>query len=229
MRCRKARSLLSAACSDELDGRRLAAVREHLASCPACQKEASYYTSVRQAVRELPRKALSEDFNTRLLNRIAQERFHETRTRAYLPKRAPRLSWITVAPVVAVMALALVVATSMYQTDPSWPTASSTPGIPGHMDDRYLTAQPVSNPNMAIGMSDDWSLRRQLARAERLEEISRYLTSQYGFGNTHLTSNRVNTGGLQPAMPQFYFQRQPVFRIYRVGGGTNDREDHRAY
>jgi len=229
MRCRKARSLLSAACSDELDSRRLAAVREHLASCPACRKEAAYYSSVRQAVRELPGKNLSEDFNTRLLNRIAQERFQETRTRAYLPKRAPRRSWLTVVPVAAAMALAVVVATNMYETEPNHPMASSTPGIPGPMDDRYLTAQPVSNPNMAIGMSEDWSLRRQLARAERLEEISRYLTSQYGFGNTHLTGSRVNTGGLQPALPRFYFQQQPVFRIYRVGGGTNDREDDKAY
>lgn len=99
MHCRKVRSLLSAACSDELDSRQQAVVKDHLVSCPSCRKEASYYSSLRLAARELPKRTPSEDFNTRLLNRIAQERFQETRTRAYLPRRAPRLTWRTLAPV----------------------------------------------------------------------------------------------------------------------------------
>ena len=229
MHCRKVRSLLSAACSDELDSRREAALKEHLASCGSCRKEASYYKSLRLAAKEIPRKKLSEDFNTRLLNRVAQERFHETRTRAFLPRRAPRLSWRTLAPVVAVSVLVLAVVGNFYFNDRLFSPNAPTAVLPAPMDDRYLTAQPENNPNLAVGLHQDWSLKQQLARAERLDQISRGLASQYGFSNLHLTSSATNTGSINPALTPFFLRQQPVYRVYRVSGGSDGRGGGQAY
>lgn len=229
MRCRKVRSLLSAACSDELDGRLQALVKDHVASCPSCRKEASYFSSLRLAAKELPKRALAEDFNTRLLNRIAQERFQETRTRAYLPHRAPRLTWRTLAPVLVTACLALVVVGNLLYADKSVTPNAPASTLPASMDDRYLTAQPGNNPNLAAGLHQDWSLKQQLARAERLEEISRGLANQYGFGNLHLTSSTSSAGSVNPAMSQFFLRQQPVYRVYRMNGGSDGRGGSQAY
>jgi len=229
MRCRKVRSLLSVACSDELDIRRQAVVQDHLASCPSCRREATYYTSVRNALGEVPRKALSDDFNTRLLNRLAQERFHETRTKAYLPHRAPRFSSRVLVPLAVTTALALAAITSFYVPGANLSIGTSTSQNPGYMDDRYLTAQPTHNPNVSAGLGNNWTLRNQLARAERLDMISRELTNRYGFDNARLAGSITPMGEFSSVVPQMYVRQQPVFRVYRIGGGTTGRGDGQAY
>lgn len=230
MRCRKVRSLLSAACSDELGGRQLAAVREHLVSCPSCRKESAYYSSIGQATREMPREALSDDFNTRLLNRIAQERFAETRTRAYLPKPAPRFRWRLLAPMAMTAALVTVVAVNLYVPKQPMMQVMPTSEVPSYINDSYLTAQPTNNPNFTVGLEKNWTLDQHLARMEKLEQISRRLTSSCGFGVQHLTSGTLARGQVQPPAIGIFFQRsQPVFRIYQVNGGTGGREDGQAY
>jgi hypothetical protein len=229
MHCRKVRSLLSAACSDELDSRLQAVVKDHLASCPSCRKEASYYSSLRLATRELPKKTLSEDFNARLLNRISQERFQETRTRAYLPRRAPRLTWRTLTPVLVTACLALVVVGNFLYNGKLFTPNAPTSTLPTSMDDRYLTAQPGNNPNLAVGLRQDWSLKQQLARAERLEQISRGLANQYGFGNMYLTSGTMTAGSIDPTMSPFFLRQQPVYRVYRLTGSSDGRGGSQAY
>ncbi|MEW5795395.1 MAG: zf-HC2 domain-containing protein [Candidatus Zixiibacteriota bacterium] len=229
MRCRKARSLLSAACSDELGIRRQAAVREHLASCPACRKEASYYMAVRHAAGELPQKSLSEDFNTRLLNRIAQERFKEARTAAYLPHRVPRLSLRVYVPAAVAVALALFAVSLIDRQDSFVPSSAENRQLPEPLDDRYLTVQPDRNPNLSMGLSGNWSLRQQLDRAERLDHISRGLTNPYGFGNLHLAGSRVSAYGVDLVAIPRSSQQVPVFRYYRISGGADSREDGQAY
>jgi len=229
MRCRKVRSLLSAACFDELAARQQAVVKDHLASCPSCRKEASYYTSLRSAARDLPKQTLSEDFNTRLLNRIAQERFQETRTRAYLPSHAPRLSWRTLAPVLVTGCLVLVVAGNFFVGDrPITPDAALS-ASPTSEDNRYLTAQPSNNPNLAVNLQQNWSLRQQIVRAERIEQISRGLANQYGFGNMHQAGTVSTASSLRPASSAFYLRQQPVYRVYRLSGSSVGRGDSQAY
>lgn len=229
MRCRKVRSLLSAACFDELAARQQAVVRDHLASCPSCRKEASYFNSLRTAARDLPKQSLSEDFNTRLLNRIAQERFQETRTKAYLPRHAPRLSWRTLAPVLVTGCLVLVVAGNFFLGDrPITPGASVATSSTSE-DDRYLTAQPSNNPNLAVNLQQDWSLRQQIVRAERIEQISRGLANQYGFGNMHMAGAVSTVGSLPSASSAFYLRQQPVYRVYRLSGSSGGRGDSQAY
>ncbi len=223
MRCRKARSLLSAACFDELGNRQQAAIREHLAACPACRKEASYYSSIKQGVGEMPSETLSDSFNNRLLNRIAQERFVETRSKAYLPRRAPRFNRRLLVPALATAALVAVVAVNSYQPDRPQSFSLAVAEAPGHIDDSYLTVQPTDNPNVTVGLKNSWRLDEQLAKTERLQQISRNLTNRYGFGNMHLTGGRLaGTGG-------FLLLPRPVSRIYQVNGGLTGGEDDQAY
>ena len=229
MHCRKVRSLLSAACFDELGARQQAVVKDHLASCPACRREASYYTSLRLAAREMPKQALTEDFNTRLLNRIAQERFQETRTRAYLPRRAPHLSWRTWAPIAVTACLVLAVGGNFLLGDKVFVPSAPSSALPTAMDDSYLTAQPSNNPNLAVGLNQNWSLKQQIARAERLEQISRGLANQYGFGNLHLTGSTTSAGQIDPTSSAFFFRQQPVYRVYRLSGNSGGRGGSQAY
>jgi len=117
MRCRKVRSFLSAYCSGELDRRHNRAVSEHLLTCAACRREEAVYRQMVEAVAEVPQMGITEDFNSRLLNRIAQERFAETRTKAYMPKPAPLFLWRRVAPVLATFCLAVFVVFSGLEYD----------------------------------------------------------------------------------------------------------------
>ncbi len=229
MRCRKVRSLLSAACSDELDIRRQAAVRDHLSSCSACRKEASFYTTVRQAVGQVPQKSVSQDFNARLLDRVARERFLQTRTRAYLAHGAPRLSWGILVPVVVTVALAVVAVSNYDRFNLTVPGSTPMAQNPGSIDDSYLTAQPTANHKAALGMGNDWSLGQQLARSERLETVSREMTNNSGFGNMHLAGMTTPAGVPYPTTSQYYMMQRPVYRVYRITGGTNGREDVQAY
>ena len=100
MRCQKVRSYLSAYCNDELAGRKKLAVDEHLSTCALCRKEESLYNAMFAAKSEIGSLEVSNDFNNNLLNRIANERFAETRTKAYHPQRPPLMVWSKVVPAV---------------------------------------------------------------------------------------------------------------------------------
>ena len=115
MRCQKVRSYLSAYCSGEIDGKKRLVIDEHLSDCAACRKEEAIYYSLNTVKSEIGSLKVSDKFNDNLLNRIAHERFAETRTKAYMPSRPPVLTWAKVLPsaitaVVAVVVTALVTA-----------------------------------------------------------------------------------------------------------------------
>lgn len=212
MRCRKVRSCLSAYCRDELAGRRHATVSEHLLNCESCRAEEEVYRQMYAAAAEMPDEPVSEDFNARLLNRIAQERFAETRTRAYLPKSAPLFSWRKAVPAVVAACLAIFAVVSMMPSD--------QPGAPAladkSADDAYLTAQPVSNPNMTVQMHKDWSLNRQLAQTERANRISNNLMPVGSFGRSYaspVSNGAPLTGGPVPYLKS-NLQVRPVVRTY---------------
>ncbi|UCD64149.1 MAG: zf-HC2 domain-containing protein [Candidatus Zixiibacteriota bacterium] len=216
MRCRKVRSYLSAYSNGELTDRTRLAVVEHLSTCSACRKEEAIYKNINAARADVDKLTVTEDFNVQLLNRIARERFAETRTRAFLPKPAPRVSFSRVAPVMAaacVVILALATTFSpLRQADPNMagPGGSS-------LDNAYLTAQPQDNPNMAVPMNREWSLSNEMARAERIARISTSLTAAGSFdryvlsGNARRASSRVLDRA--PYVPE-YFKVRPVVRIY---------------
>jgi len=210
MRCRKARSLLSTYSNNELEGRQQVLLREHLAACANCRREYNLFASINEAKEALPEKTVSADFNAKLLNRIAQERFVETRTKAYHPKRAPIFTWWRVAPVVATtMLLAFVTINTFIISDNSSNLLVQTVGN----GNDYLSAQPTNNPNMTTTMSKNWSLNRQMAKAKQNNSISNSMIDRSGFGNNQLASATMKVPNRS-----VYYRVRPVIKIYETSG-----------
>jgi hypothetical protein len=231
MRCRKTRSYLSAYCNDELGGRRKLAVSEHLSTCQECRREEELYRSMFGAAGEIPELKVSEDFNNKVLNRIAHERFAETRTRAYLPKSPPVFAWTKVVPALA--AACLVVVVTMMTFGPQ-----DDPGSPGfadgsaRVDDSYLTVQPVHNPNMAAKLNKNWSFDGQMAQAERINRISSSLSGNGTFGAYGSTTGltRVSSASAEPVpFVKNYYRIRPVIRVYIQAGSSSSGEVNKGY
>jgi len=225
MRCRKVRSFLSAYSRDELDGRKKLRVSEHLLTCAHCRKEEAVYRQLNETVAEIPEFKPSEDFNAKLLGRIANERFAETRTKAYMPKKAPAFSWAKLAPVMvsACLALFLVISYVPFGAGPSPEMANDGSGL----DDSYLTVSPDSNPNMTVQLHKDWSLNEQLAWNQKLDRISNSITP--ATSRTSWNSRGVLTSGgiRQDATP--YYRVNPVLKVKVTPLTNSKREDALTY
>jgi hypothetical protein len=224
MRCRKVRSCLSAFYKDELKSRQRLAVSEHLAECAACRKEAAIHKSICETARELVSPGLSQDFNTRLLNRIAQERFAETRTQAYLPRSAPLFSWGRAIPAV-VSACVVILAVMVALT----PQGDLDRTADNSRDDAYLTAQPINNPNVTQRLAEEWSLNRQLAHVDRVNSISESVVGNY-FGQL-AQNGRLASAQATPGIPfaPTYYKVRPVVRVYLTPEAAAAREAVEVY
>lgn len=226
MRCQKVRSYLPAYCREELAGREVLTVREHLATCASCRNEEVALRALNSSARELPRTTISTDFNTRLLNRIAQERFAETRTRAYFPKPAPRLLWGRAVPAVAGVLALLIVAIGALA--PQQDGFISFHSGSASLDNSYLTVQPDENPNMAVDLRN-WSLKTQLAKHERMNRITGMLTGSDGFTNvySHAGMNWDNTARV--SRQYNLLERRPVIRVLQPATSTLVTEERTIY
>ena len=230
MRCRKVRSFLSAYCHDELNSRHKLTMSEHLLTCSACRREEDIYRQMAETSERLPSVEISDDFNTKLLNRIAQERFAETRTQAYLPKAAPLLVWRRLAPVVLTACLAVFAVISLVPNDDS-----SSPMLAGdqtnELNDSYLTVQPTTNPHMTVNMEKNWSLDRQFARAERIREISNSIIPAGSFGGQQyqLTSSGTHLTGQPVPYLLGQYRMRPVVKIYVLPQSTTRQEGSKPY
>lgn len=230
MRCQKARSCLSAYCREELTGRDLLAMREHLAGCALCRREEAAVRAMFEAAGEIKSSPISADFNAKLLDRIARERFTETRTKAYLPRRAPVFGWsrlVPVAGVVMVAALAFIGSEYLQHN-----VVSPTGGQQASIDDSYLTVQPMWNRDVTTNVSSDWSFHSQLAQSERVNRVSGMLTNAAGFADpeprvvVHLivpynyNDGRIDLSGLRI---------RPVLRNYEPSGAVQAKETRTVY
>ena len=230
MRCRKARSFLSAYSNDELSARKAQSVSEHIAVCADCRHEEAFYRSLRESGRSFAGLKVSSDFNSKLLNRVAQERFAETRAKAYLPRKAPAAVWGRILPVSVAACLVLIVGTVSFQTfspGQSDPIAVHQSGV----DDSYLTVQPVGNPNMAANLNKNWSLASQLARADRVSQISDAMAPVESFiysGGIRPVSAVGSSGAKVPFADNFLHIR-PVVRVYIIPNQSNIREAEKTY
>lgn len=228
MRCRRTRSFLSAYCRDELSGSQALAVSEHLSTCPECRREESEYRAMLEAAVQAPSRTVSADFTNKLFNRIAEERFAETRTKAYLPRRAPLVRWAAAVPVMA--SVCVVAMVGIMALAPGGQQPATVIADLGHDSSaRYLTAQPTQNPNMTVSLEKDWSLAAQMARAERLSKLSRAVGAQvefYGLTPSYGATN-VSANGTVPYVSEFYRIR-PVVRQYQALDGTT-REVTQTY
>lgn len=176
MHCRRVRSYLSAYSNDELNGAVLREVREHLSNCRECRSEEAVYRSVRLAARQLPAAHVGADFNARILDRVARERFAETRTKAYLPKPAPSIIWRRLVPVVSsVFVVALMaIGVAKFTGTPAVDTTSGSQAVDIGKNDDYLTAQPVN-------LNRDWTLNNHLAQSDRMSALTTSMTQASGF------------------------------------------------
>jgi hypothetical protein len=229
MRCRKVRSYLSAYCSSELQGRRRLAISEHLSSCPSCRREEAVYRSMREARSELTRLSVSKGFNSRLMERVARERFAETRTRPYFPKPVPAFSYKTLIPALASTAVVVLLALALILPN-GGEVGREYASNRVQLDDSYLTAQPVNNPNMAATLNEDWSLSRQLARNERITELSKSLLEgpDLGFGASDLM--QASSGQSRPVpYVRDYYRVRPLLKVYISPGSVTDREATKVY
>jgi len=231
MRCRKVRSYLSAYCNGELSSRLKPAVSEHLSTCVACRREEAVYRSIAQATRELDSLKVSEEFNSKLFNRIARERFAETRTKAYLTRRAPVFLWRQIIPAFVVTCTVAVLAIVTFL--PDWHKPSD-PGSVSYskLDNSYLTVQPIHNVKRTANLDKNWSLGNELARAERMNRLSSAIIQKGVWHNLDRSYGLTATssGSLTPTpyVPGYYKVR-PVIKIYMSPESPSAKEGRRVY
>lgn len=231
MRCQKVRSFLSAFSRDELEGRRRRQVSDHLLSCRGCRTQEEFDRKLSAASTEMSSPKVSTDFNHKLLQRVAQERFAETRTKAWQPKEAPLFMWRKVVPIAVTACVAVVafMATLSPVLDGGTPKYATTDVVSG---DDYLTAQPTANPNMAVKLNDDWSLERQLAAAERIHRIRNSVIPASAFTQTGYDGGliqRVSSNSRPAPFVANYFRVRPVVRIYVIPQPSTNKEGSHAY
>ena len=228
MRCQKARSWLSAYSNGELIGRRLVAVGEHLSTCSSCRREAQEYSTISKVGTQLPKSQLSEDFNNALLNRVAHERFAETRTTAYLPKAAPIMQWGRVLPVFVTACLALM-ATFVFSSYQMNPADGGARAELDDLDNSYLTVQPVGHKHDSHALNQQWSLSGQLDKSRRIERISHKVRRNDGFGGD--VGMRLASASRPVSGPYAvnHYRIRPVMKVYVIPGASAKREVVKPY
>ena len=169
----------------------------------------------------LPKPTVSDDFNTRLLNRVAQERFKETRTRAYLPKKAPVLGWGRLVPAMATvcLVLAFVFTGGIGILDgPDQPPQYADKGSTGqYVDDRYKDVQPDETHVLTQHSQSNWAFQKQVAKANRIRNLMNQLAAQSSFGSTaQLTGSSYNYH--RPLIIRLPFDRRTLNSTYTVQG-----------
>jgi len=221
MRFRKVRSFLSAYSNDELEGRQKDVVREHLAQDESLKREALIFKKIKDGTREFKDIKLSDDFNARLLNRIAKERFVETRTKAYLPARIPGL-WRKIAvPAMTTLAVALfgLVGYATWQNLPAQTAAIgqvASVDQPLGDDNSYLYVSSAANPNLNRPISGR-TLSTLVERVDRADRISRQIArgAQYVTNNQLAAANQSN-GRMRPCPIPFsiqFFRVRPILKV----------------
>lgn len=230
MRCQKVRSCLSVFCNDELTGSALSEVSDHLAACAGCRAEEQHYRSLIKGGQELNTFRVSEGFNNRLLDRIAHERFAETRTKAYFPGPVPSIFFRRVIPIVVTAFMAAAVVISNYSPDKKMQPESFAAGNI-QTDDYYRTVQPVDNPNLTGMLNKGWSLDEQLARADRIKLISQQLASDFPC-DCYIEGNAVNVSARSsrpaPYADDFYRFRR-VITIFESANPNSNKEAEVTY
>ena len=233
MRWQKARSFLSAYCNDELSNRRKLKVSRLLQTSKALQREEHDYRAMQESLKQLPSMGVSDDFNNKLLNKIAQERFKETRTKAYLPKAAPIFRWSRAIPALVSVSAAVLLAFVAF-SGPQSPVDNVGLAInAGGGYDAYLTAQPTNNPNVAVPLAKNWSLNQQMASMERVRRLSESMRPTPGgfeFDNSlnHLAGARSMANQPIPYVPNYYKVR-PVLKLYISPQSTAGKEVRQGY
>ncbi len=198
MRCRRVRSYLSAYCRGELAGWRHQAVREHIAACPECRREEAVFWEINKSIGNLPERKVSADFNSKLLDRIAKERFRETRTKAYLPRRAPIFGRGKLIPAFASACLVLAFVMFggvdfVHSPDRSDMYVNRPADV--ELDSSYMHVLPQEDRQDVIveHQRNAWAFKQKLAKANRMRNLMNRLAGQNSFGSgySHSPDNQL--------------------------------------
>lgn len=240
MRCQRVRYYLSAFFKGELSEGKRKAVAAHLQSCTECSREESVVREMSMAGRRMMAYKTSPDFNARLLNRIAEERFKETRSKAYFPpKRVPVFSWSRALPVAAtvclVLAFVLTGGVKNLLNHDATPMAVERHSPGSGLDDRYLTVQPQGEHALAIhkrtsSTTGQWAFHKELARVNRIKGFVNSLASQSNFDPY---AGRGTDNLIIPVNPRIYLEiilnGQPLIRPLPSNQSTNTLEAGQTY
>ncbi len=216
MRFRRIRSYLSAYSNDELSDRKQNTVREQLAASESLRREEQLFRSMRDAAHEIPELKTSDDFNARLLNRIAEERFAETRSKAYLPRTTVPFPWRRLIPAVATVATFLLVSVGIFSGRSIQNQHDSLATAGANQNDLHLTVQPDHNPNMQRGFSRNVSLRQLVERIDLADQLSSFLANDGFFVASSPSPNGFwAASGTIQQMPytMHYHSFRPIMRI----------------
>jgi Putative zinc-finger len=221
MRCLKVRSLLSAYSNGELKDSVQLSVSEHLTGCAECRQSAAVYRTLFETRPQLPTKSVSADFNNKLLNRIAHERFAETRSRAWLPlTEVPSFFMRRVAPVFVTASLVFAVAiiyTPKIENTPEVIFASYETSM---LDDSYLTAQPNANPNMlANQMRHGRTIAHMVASTQRTARLTSMMLAPESFAGDGFSS--LASSGAPSTFAESFYRLRPIVRMYVAPQGAS--------
>jgi hypothetical protein len=177
MRCQRVRYYLSAYCRNELTGGKRKAITAHLEVCADCRREEAASREIAYTVKGFPERELSADFNTKLLNRIAAERYSEAKNKAYFPGRIPLFGWNKVVPAVAAICLVMAFVFSgemknLVAPQENAPIAYNQTS--DGLDNSYLTVQPQSDHPLVRHQNasgNNWVFKKQLERANRIRGL----------------------------------------------------------
>jgi hypothetical protein len=166
-----------------------------LENCPDCRREEAIVRELHSAIDGVETYAVSPDFNSRLLKRIAEERFKETRTKAFMPKKIPILSLNRIAPVVAAacFVFAFIFAGGIDRiivNDESPVVATIEP------DNSYATVRENRDQTVNAYRTQDWAFQKQLARANRIKDLMTRLSNESPFSTFVSQPGRTRMGGL---------------------------------
>ena len=191
MRCRKARSYLSAYSNGELAGSIKEELTNHLVGCRDCRREEQSYRELALVTNKLGSPKVLDDFNSRLLTRIADERYKETRKKAYMPKRAPLFGARILVPAAtaACLIIAFVIAGGFgpFMAPDQQPMMAQNDNADElRLDDRYQTVQPNADHVLTQHVDQQWEFDRHMARANRI----RGYMNQLAGGNNFSGFNR---------------------------------------
>lgn len=217
MRCQKARSYLSAYCNNELTGAAQIEISEHLAGCPECRREESAYQAVRNGAPNVSKLRVSADFNSLLLNRVAEERFAETRSAAYFPRESVRTfnrGWLPVfaTAVVAFAAIGVSISSRINAVNPMLAS--------GSLDNSYLTVQPANNPNLTAQLPKNWSLNSHLEKSSRYNTLSTSVAPTWTSFTSSNTMTRSRNSDRFTPYNTMIIQGRPIVRQYIQADGA---------
>jgi len=198
MHCRRVRSFLSAYSKGELSEKRSRAIADHLRECPGCRSEEFAAREIDGVIARLSGPRVSSDFNARLLDKVAKERFNETRSKAYLPKR--RVPVVNLTRVSAVVAAACFVFAFIFAggiekimpTDDLQQIAETVP-----LNDDYETVQP---------QSEHWVFKEQLQRATRIKNLMDRVSGESQFNILTGQSGQNSYRRMVTPIPRQFFE-----------------------